>query len=198
MSKKDQIAEAAFALFAEHGFADVRMDRVAARAGVAKGTLYLHFADKEDLFRAVITRKMAPAIHAIEGMADSTCPGGEEALRRFYAGLAGFVDSGVPGTLLRMILAESSRVPELAEIHYHSVVEPAAERLGEIVQKGAETENLRAELVEDYPQLLLAPALMAAIWQTQFGHLKSLDTGRLLDSFADLVVEGLKPREGRE
>ncbi|HEV8407280.1 MAG TPA: helix-turn-helix domain-containing protein, partial [Sphingomicrobium sp.] len=60
-----EICAAALEVFAEKGFAAAKLDEIARRAGVSKGTLYLYFADKEQLFRAVVRDSIAPNVEAI-------------------------------------------------------------------------------------------------------------------------------------
>lgn len=194
MTRQNQIAEAAFVLFSERGYAHVRMEDVARHAGVAKGTVYLYFAGKEGLFRAVIERKLAPVTEALEHLTAEGAPVGEPALRQFYEGLATLVDSGVAGTVLRMVISESVRFPEVAEIYHRTVIAPAADRLAALLDSGAANGVLRPAPVRDYPVLLVAPALMAALWRLMFERMAPLDTSRFLDAFADLAIDGLKPQ----
>ena len=62
-----EICAAALDLFAEKGFAAARLDEIARRAGVSKGTLYLYFHNKEDLFRAVVRDTVAPNVEVGTG-----------------------------------------------------------------------------------------------------------------------------------
>src|SRR3546814_18129915 len=107
LSKRDLIAESAFTLFSEHGYAEVRMDQVAARAGVAKGTVYLYFDSKEALFRAAIAQKLAPVTETLGRLAADGMPAGGPALHGFYVRLATFIARGVAGTVLRLVISES-------------------------------------------------------------------------------------------
>lgn len=196
---KNRIAEAAFALFTAQGYASVRMDAVAAKAGVAKGTLYVHFVSKEALFRAVLTHKLKPATAMLAALSEKDAPTGEEALRRLYARAATLIDSGVTGDLLRLVIGESARFPELPRIYFETIVGPVRSRLGGLLASGAEAGAFRRDPpLADFPMALMAPALMAALWKAMFEPIAPLPTQAFLDAFADLALHGLKPRENAQ
>lgn len=196
MTRKDDIAEAAFALFAERGYAEVRMDAVADRAGVAKGTVYLHFESKEALFRAVVARKLEPAIAAMDSLTGPNAPPGAPALHALYEELAAVIDSGAVGTLLRLLVAEAPRFPELAETHFRTIVQPMTARLQTLLANGAVAGAWQTAAVRDYPMVLIAPVLMAALYRLLFEDMAPLDTAGFLEAFADLALHGLEPSGG--
>ena len=121
-----EICAAAFEVFAEKGFAAAKLDEIAKRAGVSKGTLYLYFKDKEDLFRAVIRDTVAPNIDAVrEGSAQANLPFAQ-VVRMF---LARFADVGTRlpvGAVAKMVIGESRNFPELAKVWHDQVASQGA------------------------------------------------------------------------
>src|SRR3954462_9440261 len=73
-ARPGEILDAALDCFAERGFAATRLEDVAARAGVTKGTAYLYYASKEDLFKAVVRGYLVPVIASLEAAADAPGP----------------------------------------------------------------------------------------------------------------------------
>lgn len=187
MKTEEKIADAALTLFAERGFAETRMDAVAARAGVAKGTLYLHFDSKDALFREAIKRAIGPATGALDQLGSGADADPARTLAAFYQRIAEVIDSGRVGTILRLIVAESDRFPELADIYYRTVIDPALARIGAIVQAARDAGHGWADGMERYPQLLMAPAIMAAFWRLAFDRIAPMSTHDFLQTFANLI-----------
>src|SRR5206468_6187946 len=122
---RQQILRAALDSFLEQGFEGTRMADVAARAGLAKGTLYLHFADKAALFEFVL-RELVSA--PIARFAAEPAPDGEPVrafLERLFLPLMRDVEESGRGAVLRLIITEGVRSPELAAMHRRLVIEPA-------------------------------------------------------------------------
>src|SRR5688572_18397669 len=121
-ARRQAILKAALSVFAEHGFAAARLEDVAARAGVAKGTLYLYFRDKEALFEALIRDAVSPLLEQMSRMAAAPDMPPEQAIERFLS----VFEKEVLGTerklLLRLIIAEGPRFPAIAEFYYREVV----------------------------------------------------------------------------
>jgi len=118
--RRDAILAAALEEFSARGFAAARLEDVAQRAGVGKGTIYLHFRDKEALFRELVTTMLVPFIANIEANAAGrpADPGRSERLIDLFV-------REIYGTerrkLIRLIITEGPRFPHLAEFHYHHV-----------------------------------------------------------------------------
>jgi len=193
--KAVEILDGAFALFAEYGYAETRIEAVARRAGVAKGTVYLYWRSKQELFRGVVERQLAPAVAAIERMSQARTRGPEARLEAIYAQLSEIIATGAPGAVLRLVIGESARFPELAEIYFNSVVEPALARMGTLIGEEMEQGRLRASPVRDYPMAFLAPVLTAALWRSLFETQHPLDIPAFLSAYTDMAMHGLAPGE---
>lgn len=195
MDKQDRILNAAIDVFLARGYADARMDEVAEKAGVAKGTLYLHFASKDALFEAVIENALAPIRDALEFMDGQSHdePVDAETLHRFYRKVAGFVETGVPGAVMRLVIAESGRFPGIAETYFKTIVEPGLDHLGSLLDKGTHDGTIAGGTIRDHPMVLIAPVLLAVLWRQLFQDYRPLDTDRFLSAFADMACQGLVP-----
>ena len=121
-TRRQAILDAALTVFAERGFETARLDDVAARAGVAKGTLYLYFKDKETLFEEVVRSAISPILERLNGLAAAPDVPFDTALEALFA----MFEKEVLGTqrklLIRLIIAEGPRFPRIAEFYYRNVV----------------------------------------------------------------------------
>ncbi len=86
-SRPNELLEAALELFVERGFAATRLEDVASRAGVSKGTLYLYFESKEELFKAVVRSGILPVIENAESMVGQFRGNASELLRSVVKGI---------------------------------------------------------------------------------------------------------------
>src|SRR5262249_32283430 len=116
-----EILNAALDCFAERGFAATRMDDVAARAGVTKGTVYLYFENKEELFKALIRSELLPNLERLEAAASTDVPAAV-LLERLLAIWVGHVFPSRVSVLPKVIIAEAGNFPELAKFYLHEVV----------------------------------------------------------------------------
>lgn len=156
---------AALVEFTERGFAATRLDDVAARAGVSKGTLYLYYPSKEALFQAVIRESLVPMLSDYENsLADSEASPAEQ-LEAFFRDWWRYFGSTQLAGLCKLIVAESSNFPEVARFFQEEVVGPEMRLLGGIIQRGIERGEFRPVDVECLVQISLSPMVMRAIWQ---------------------------------
>ncbi len=180
--------------FVDNGFAATRIEDVAARAGVAKGTVYLYFPTKEALFEAVARESVVPVIEqvirAIE--ADTTTPAMEQ-LRM----IARVMYRDMVGTdrkrLLHMIIAEGPRFPWLTEFYHREILSRGQELIRTVLRRGAERGELHLDGLDEFPQILMAPTIIAAIFSTLFHAQEPLDVERYADVHIRLVERALKP-----
>jgi AcrR family transcriptional regulator len=184
--KRDAILRAALDEFSASGFAAARLDDVARRAGVAKGTIYLYFADKESLFQELLRTMISPLIGRIEAAGTADLPA------RFVAEavVALFVNE-IFGTrreaVLRLIITEGPRFPKIAEIYFHEVIERIVPAMRTLMTRAYERGELKHDALARFPQLLVAPALMAVVWSGLFSRFASLDVGELMRAHIDLL-----------
>ena len=196
--RPDEILDAALSELVANGYGATRIEQVARRAGVAKGTVYLYFPSKEALFKAVVRRSIAgrfrsfgDAAHAFTGSTEEFVRG---PLRHL---LGGFLQSEARG-LVRILVAEAHLFPDLAEFYYLEVVAPALNALRAVMMRGEERGELRPSTLTRLPQVLLAPAALVIVWEALFSRYEALDQGAMIDAYLDLLLDGMRARTGSD
>ncbi|WP_458760420.1 TetR/AcrR family transcriptional regulator [Afipia sp. TerB] len=173
--------------FTARGFAATRLDDVAKRAGVAKGTIYLHFKDKEALFQELVRTALVPLIGR---MANPPLVEGISAralMEMFAETFSREVVGTRRGDILRMIIAEGARFPSLAEFYHREVVSVGIAGMRRIIEHGIARGEITNRAIADFPQLVVAPAVVAVIWQGLFGQYAPLDAAAMLRVHLDLI-----------
>lgn len=186
-ARRDAILAAALTEFSARGFAATRIDDVARRAGVAKGTIYLHFADKEALFQALIRQYLTPVIGAFEtGLATD-------------GSLAAFADQAIEifvreiydtprKEILRLMINEGPRFPSLAEFYYREVLAPIFAAFRARLSLARERGEITGDTLIRFPQLLGAAAIVAILWQALFERFEPLDIRAMLRAYFDKLL----------
>jgi AcrR family transcriptional regulator len=192
-ARPDEILAAALASFAERGFAATRLDDVAARAGVSKGTLYLYFNGKEELFEAVVRATLVPNLERLEALSATFDGPSAQLLERLLLTIAGVVDSQV-GAIPKLVIAEAGNFPELARFYLDEVVRRGLRLIGTIVHRGIGRGEFRPIDVDHAVFCVIAPMLLAALWKRSLEpHDEApLDAQALAQAQLDLVLRGLE------
>ena len=185
-ARRDAILMAALDEFSAKGFASARLDDVAQRAGVAKGTIYLHFRDKEALFQELIRSTLVPLVGMLETVGEIDLP-----TRKIVERIVDVFVDEVFGTrrkdVIRLIVAEGPRFPQIAEFHYREVVSRAITALRGLMRRAIERGDLSGDTLVRFPQLVVAPALVAIIWSGLFDRFEPLDVRALMRAHLDLL-----------
>jgi AcrR family transcriptional regulator len=188
-----EIVEAALAVFAEKGFAAARLDEIAARAGLSKGSLYLYFATKEDLFRAVVTQAIAPNVREIRALLLAH-PGPFAQLLELLAARLSLLLTQVPvGGVAKMVIAEARNFPELARVWHDELVSQALGGLAGAVAAAQVRGEVRAGDPRAYALQIAAPFVMAAIWRETFAPVGAapFDLPELAGQHVRTLLKGL-------
>src|SRR5215210_386247 len=184
--RRQAIMDSALDEFIARGFSAARLDDVAKRAGVAKGTIYLHFKDKEALFQELIREALVPLI----GRLAAPPPAGgsvRAALEAFAQTFAQEVISTRRGEIVRLIVAEGARFPSIADFYYREVVSRGMAAMRALIELGISSGEIRQESLARFPQIVVAPAIVAVIWQGLFGRHAPLDATAMLRVHLDLI-----------
>lgn len=190
--RRAAILAAALDEFSERGFAAARLDDVARRAGVAKGTIYLYFEDKEALFQELITTMMGPLVADLKALPNQELPP-RAALEHLLAVFAKEVLGTERRRVLRLVLSDGPRFPRLAEFHYRNVVMPALAAVRALLVEAAARGEVNPRLV-DFPQLVVAPGLMSVIWSSLFDRFLPIDPEAMLRAHLDILFDRGEPR----
>lgn len=190
---RNAVVAAALDTFLERGFSDTRMIDVAERAGLAKGTLYLYFSDKEGLFEGVLREVMAGLVATLSAQE----PAPDDSLRAFLTRtiLPAFRDleHSRRAGVIRLVVAEGGRFPGMAESYRRVVIEPVAAAVSRLAQRAVERGEIRSDALVRFPLILAAPGLIATIWNGLYGTDKPIDTGAMFAAFLDLLFPDPSP-----
>ncbi|KAA0598210.1 AcrR family transcriptional regulator [Azospirillum lipoferum] len=167
-ARPQEIVAAAMEVFAERGFAAARLEEVAARAGVSKGTLYLYFPSKEELFKAVIRAAILPNLEQAEAMVASAGGPCFPLLERLLRMVARLIATTRMAVIPRLVIAEAGNFPELAAFYHHEVIRRGFGVVSALLWRGIGSGEFRPMPVDPSVRLIVAPLLMSAVWRTSF------------------------------
>ncbi|HEX5393957.1 MAG TPA: TetR/AcrR family transcriptional regulator [Rhodocyclaceae bacterium] len=188
-----ELMAAALDLFVEKGFAATRLDDVAARAGVTKGTLYLYFDSKEALFKAVVENGIVPiideALRQLEEYQGSMADLLADMIQRWWRDLGATPLGGIP----KLIVSEAGNFPEVAAYYHEAVIQRGERLIKGILLAGVERGEFRSIDVEAAYHVVIATVLMLVIWRHSFAVCgEGIDPDRYLAANIDLVLNGLR------
>jgi AcrR family transcriptional regulator len=184
--RRDAILAAALQEFSRRGFAAARLEDVARRAGIAKGTIYLYFRDKEALFQELIRSRMGPVVSTLETALGQDLPVramAEQALDLFVREIFGSERKDI----IRLVISEGPRFPQLAEFYYRDVLSRIIAAVRARLQRAVDSGELRSDALIRFPQLLAAPGILAIVWAGLFDRFDPLDVRAMLRAHVDLI-----------
>lgn len=192
-ARPSEIIAAALAVFAERGFAATRLDDIAARAGVTRGTLYLYFPNKEELFKAVVRETIVPILARAETMAAEAHGPTAQLLGRLVLFFPDAVFGGPASAIPKLVIAEAANFPDVARFYLEEVIERGRRLVRSILRRGIASGEFRAVDEEHAFYCVMAPMLLAALWQHSFRRYDDtgLDPRALARVHLDLLLHGL-------
>jgi len=190
-ARPTEIIDAGLLEFAERGFAATRLEDVATRAGIVKGTIYRYFESKEALFEAALKSRIAPIfldiVPMVEAFPGSTADLIRHLVQQFYRELFG---SDVR-ILVRIIITEGSRFPAISELYYNESIAKGRSLLQAIVKRGVARGEIRPGPAAELPEVMMAPVIMALIWQMTFARFDPISVDQFMAAHIDLILHGL-------
>ena len=184
-ARREAILSAALDEFSSRGFEAARLDDVAKRAGVAKGTIYLYFRDKESLFQELIRAMLTPLIGTIEALGAVDVPMSvltEQIVELFVREIYETRRKDV----IRLMISEGRRFPKLAEFYYHEVLSRIIAAVRALLRRAAARGEVPEALAE-FPQIIAAPGLVAIIWSGLFERFEPLDVRKMMKTHVELM-----------
>ncbi|MEN9670226.1 MAG: hypothetical protein RL018_503 [Pseudomonadota bacterium] len=193
-ARPGELLEAALDLFVAKGFAATRVEEVAAKAGVSKGTLFLYFKSKEELFEAVvrenISNQISQGMVELENFDGPTTDMLKFAMFAWWERVGNTKASGIS----KLVMSEASNFPTLANFYHENVVRPGRQLIQAILQRGVDRGEFRS-LNMDYAVFsVIAPVMFLTMWKHSWGICSidaPLDPKSYLDSQADIIVHGI-------
>jgi len=189
--RPQEITDAAFAAFAEKGYARTRVDEVAKRAGVSKGLMYLYFKTKEELFKAVIKNVVIRRVDSLIEMVETSELSSEDFLRGPLLDFMKKIPGSPVAVVIRLLLSEGPRHPDLVDYYWENVVSRGLSAINLFIERGVERGEFRRSAVNDLPQLFLAPMMLSMIWNLLFTK-RALDTDKLMETQIDMILAYIK------
>ena len=192
-----QILDAALAVFAERGLAAARLDDIAKRAGLSKGTIYLYFPNKEELFREVIRQTVIAMIERVERLLTSGTPSEQlhAAMRAYWT----FLRSPVFATLFRLVIGELHNFPDLARFYGDEVIARGLRVATAVLEHGMATGEFRREDPAVAARMLISLFMTHAMWcnnRNLFAHVGSLTDDQVYAQLEQFYLHAICPPAG--
>jgi AcrR family transcriptional regulator len=194
-ARPGEILESALTVFAEKGFAAARMEDIAVKAGVTKGTIYLYFPSKEEVFKSLAREHVSQSLIAAAEQAEKFEGSVFEFLRAFYAGFIELVLNSEAAVLPKIIIGEAGNFPELARFWREEVIEKATGMMSGIITRAIARGEIRDLPPDHISKLAMAPILMCLVWRTTFEKTTTavFDYHAYLATHCDVFFKGLAP-----
>jgi AcrR family transcriptional regulator len=187
-----EILDAAFEEFVKNGYAATRLEDVAQRAGVTKGTIYFYFETKERVFEEMIRHVSRPMFLELDGFIatlDGPYAARLKALIVFV--FHRLAEDRVEREKLRFLIADGCRFPDLVDRHHEEFIRPVIERLQALLEAGVAAGEFRAAPAIRFTELIMSPALLLSVWSLLFAERRKIDITAFIDANVDLLMNGL-------
>lgn len=191
--RPQELLDAALAVFVERGFAAARLEEVARRAGVSKGTVYLYFSGKEELLKALVQSAIVPQLENVEALAREHSGSSRELLIKMvgamWRGIALSPLSGIP----KLMLSEAGNFPELARFFLEAVIQRHWALMRQVMEEGMANGEFRRLPADLAVRIFVAPMMMAVFWKHSFMPLEEtpLDMDRYFSVALDMSLAGI-------
>src|SRR5690349_20208203 len=183
--RREAILAAALDEFSSRGFEAARLDDVARRAGVAKGTIYLYFRDKESLFQELVRAMLTPLVGTIEALGQADIPLAVLADRIVELFVREVYETRRKD-VIRLMISEGRRFPKLAEFYYREVLSRIISAVRTLLRRAAARGEVPEALAE-FPQIIAAPGLVAIIWSGLFERFDPIDVRKMMKTHVELL-----------
>jgi len=193
-ARAPEILDAALACFAQKGFAATRLDDIAARAGITKGTIYLYFDSKQALFEALARQSIGQQLDQVKAQLAAFTGSSADLLRLVLATMGHFAMSSDRVVLPRLVLAEAANFPQLAEFWRREIIERGIGIFIGIIQRGIASGEFRKIEPQHAARLCVAPILIIVLWRTTFAQFddQPYDYQGLIEAHLQTLLNGLK------
>lgn len=192
-ARPEEIVNAALEVFADRGFAATKLEDIARRAGVTKGTIYLYFDGKEALFKALIRQTIVPVIAQCEAIAQSFTGSARELFERLIREYFRLVGETAVASVPRLMIAEAQNFPELARFYYEEVVSRGHRLMDGVLERGMKAGEFRNMDLRVATKLAMAPLMHAVVARKAFAHCmpEGFDIQKYLDTHIELYLHGI-------
>jgi AcrR family transcriptional regulator len=197
-ARPSEIIEAAIEIFAERGFGAARLEDVARRAGVAKGTVFVYFPTKDDLFRAVARTVLTSHLERLHSAAADLDRPMAELVPMLLAQAAAVIGEGRLPAMMRLLVAESRQFPDLARVWHDEVVSKVLGMLTLAIERAQARGEIKPGNARLYAFSIMGPMLASALFREVFRDTAPLpDLRELAEQHARTILDGLLLSETR-
>ncbi len=194
--RRQALLAAALDEFFERGFTAARMDDIAARAGLSKGSLYLYFKSKEALFGALVDVYALPNVERVEAAA-SAAPDATTAIQSFTQLAPLLVRTSAVPKIMKILIADAPAFPDVVNAYRRAVIERGLKVIENILRRAGETGELNIENPQLTARLVIAPMILSAIWHVVFernDETATVDLEALFALHGKMLLRALAPR----
>lgn len=194
-ARPGELLAAALDLFVEKGFAGTRAEAVAQRAGVSKGTLFLYFPSKEELFKAVVREYVGSHLRAgLEAIAVRQEPAADllaHCIGQWWQRYGATKASGIT----KLMMSEAANFPELAAFYQQEVILPGRALIRGVLQRGVDAGEFVIEDIDNAVFIVMAPLMFLIMWRHAMGPSSpvtgQIDPARFLQSQIGILLHGV-------
>jgi AcrR family transcriptional regulator len=192
-ARPQELLSAALELFVERGYAATRLEDVGARAGVSKGTLYLYFENKEDLFKAVIRSSLLPVLDEAQDLIENFQGGTADLFREFILGWWTRIGDTPLSGITKLMMAEAGNFPDAASVYHDEIISRSNDLIVRILKRGIARGEFRKMDLKHANMVIVSPMLTLMLWKHSFGlcHKEPISSPEYLTCFIDLITHGL-------
>jgi TetR/AcrR family transcriptional regulator of autoinduction and epiphytic fitness len=184
---RQAVTRAALELFLANGYRNTRISDVATRAGIAKGTVYLYFADKRTLFAGVLSEVLDARVTALRAAEPADNETVRDFLKRTLVPQLSDLNSDSPWLgLLRLVMTEGRESPDIARLHRERILDPLAAQIQQWAQLAATRGEIKGDTLQRIPLLLLSPAILSTLWNGLYPD-DPMNAAAAFEGFLDLV-----------
>jgi AcrR family transcriptional regulator len=180
-ARPGELLDAALDLFVEKGFAATRVEEVARHAGVSKGTLFLYFSSKEELFKAVVRHNLSGQFPQWNAQLEKFTGSTPDMLRNLLTVWWDTVGATKASGLTKLILSEAGNFPEIAAFYQQEVIQPGNALIRRVLQRGMDRGEFRPMELDYAVYSVLAPMIFLMMWQHSLGACPCLEGAQQLD-----------------
>lgn len=197
-ARPGELLDAALDLFVEKGFAATRVEEVAARAGVSKGTLFLYFPSKEELFKAVVRETIAGRFGEWNQELAAFQGSSAELLRYTMNAWWERIGMTAASGITKLVMSEAGTFPEIASFYQQEVIDPGKDLLKRVLQRGIDRGDFRPMDLDSAVYSLIAPMIFLLMWKHSMAPCcppsDRLDPQAFLDTQVGLLLDGMRVR----
>jgi hypothetical protein len=194
-ARPGELLDAALDLFVEKGFSAARVDEVAARAGVSKGTLFLYFQSKEDLFKAVVRENIANKFPTWQEEFITFEGSSADMLRYALVSWWERIGNTRASGITKLVMSEAQNFPEIAEFYQEEVIKPGNALIHRILARGVQSGEFRDLDLEQAVHIIVAPMIFLMMWKHSMGacatSAKIVDPEQFIHMQVDVLLHGM-------